>query len=144
MLSPPPSTPEQDLEAEALAHDLAADLPSPYCPGRSIASCPSSAARDLEDDILDLALQGKDRKEIEAVLVARFGEEKMGNSQQSELIVGIILAALLALALIVIAARKWMRRPAERARDRNRGPLDGASASEIDRLEDELDELDEL
>ena len=83
MSAPVPSTPE-DLQAEALARDIASDMPSPYCPGRSIASCPSDAARALEDDILVLAKQGMERDAIETVLVDRFGEEKMGQSTQSE------------------------------------------------------------
>ena len=141
-----PSQPSvEDIQAEDLAHDLASDLPSPYCPGRSIASCPSQAARELEDDILVLAKQGKERKEIESILVARFGEEKMGQSQQSEVLVAIVLGAVLALVAIVWAARRWLRplgpRPAGSATDAS---LDGISRAELDRLEDELDNLDEL
>lgn len=150
MSSPVQSTP-QDLQAESLARDIASDMPSPYCPGRSIASCPSSAARDLEDDILDLAQQGMDREGIESVLVQRFGEEKMGSATQSEVLVAILLAAALALAGLVYASRRWLRPAAtgleggpasSAARAGSDGALAGVSADELDRLEDELDEID--
>ena len=144
MSSPAKPTPE-DLQAESLARDIAADMPSPYCPGRSIASCPSQPARELEDDILTLAQQGKDRGEIETILVQRFGEEKMGKAHQTEIIVAIILAAVLALVAIVLNARKWLRPAATLPADPSvaePSPLAKVSADELDRLEGELDELD--
>lgn len=146
MSSPAQPTPE-DLEAEGLARDIAAEMPSPYCPGRSIASCPSEAARELEDDIIGLARQGKDREQIESILVDRFGEEKMGSAQQGEILLTIILGAALALGLIIYAARKWLRPStkagATAAGASAAGPLLAASPAELDRLEDELDELDD-
>lgn len=154
MSSPAKLTPA-DLQAESLARDIAAEMPSPYCPGRSIASCPSEAARELEDDILGLAKQGQDRAQIEGVLVARFGEDKMGTAQQSEILVAILLGVALALAMIVFAARKWLR-PAGAQLDSGEaasaagspgspgspGSLATVSPDELDRLEDELDEID--
>lgn len=146
MSSPAQPTPE-DLQAESLARDIAAEMPSPYCPGRSIASCPSEPARTLEDDILALAKQGKDREEIESILVQRFGEEKMGSAQQSEVLVAIIVVAALALVAIVVMARKWLRPApavavagAEPATTES--PLVDVDQNELDRLEDELDEID--
>jgi cytochrome c-type biogenesis protein CcmH/NrfF len=142
--SPAQPTPE-DLQAESLTRDIAAEMPSPYCPGRSIASCPTEAARELEDDILGLAKQGKDREQIEAVLVNRFGEEKMGKAQENVLLVAIILGAVLALGAIVLMARKWLRPgPSATVAAGVAGvaTLAGASPNELDRLEDELDEID--
>jgi hypothetical protein len=68
--SPPPAdgpvghsplgTPSGDPEqAEALATELSHDLMSPYCPGRTIATCPSPQARKLEALILEQAQAGK-------------------------------------------------------------------------------------
>lgn len=131
----------QEIQAEALTRDIAAEMPSPYCPGRSISSCPSDAARELEDDILSMAKQGKDREQIEAVLVARFGEEKMGKAQESEVLVAVILAAVVALGAIVAVARKWLRRAPSAVADTGTA-LTGVDARELDRLEDELDEVD--
>lgn len=142
MSSPAQPTPE-DLQAESLAQDIAAEMPSPYCPGRSIASCPSQPARELEDDILTLAKEGKDREQIEAILVDRFGEEKMGKAHQAEIIVAIVVTAVLALVAIVVMARKWLRPAAVAAAPvAAASPLAQVSADELDRLEGELDEID--
>lgn len=146
MSSPAAKPTPADFQAESLARDIAADMPSPYCPGRSIASCPSQAARELEDDILGLAKQGQDREQIEGTLVSRFGEDKMGTAQQSEIVVAIILGAVLALAMIIFSARKWLR-PADARSGSGKGaklasPLAKVSADELDRLEDELDDID--
>jgi cytochrome c-type biogenesis protein CcmH/NrfF len=140
--SPAQPTPEE-LQAEELTRDIAAEMPSPYCPGRSISSCPTEAARELEDDILDLAKEGKDREQIELVLVARFGEEKMGKAHENEVLVGVIVGAVLALGVILYTARKWLR-PASVAVSTAApaATLAGATPSELDRLEEELDELD--
>ena len=149
MSSPAQPTPEE-LQAEELTRDIAAEMPSPYCPGRSISSCPTEAARELEDDILQLAKQGNDREQIELVLVARFGEEKMGKAHENEVLVGVIVGAVLALGVIVYMARQWLR-PAssgatQTAATAGAAPaaatLAGVKPSELDRLEEELDELD--
>lgn len=153
-MSSPAQPSTNDLQAEAVARDIASDMPSPYCPGRSIASCPSQAARELEDDILELAKDGKEKGEIEAILVQRFGEDKMGSSSQGEILAAVVLGTVLALVAIVLLARRWMKpadaaagaasagTPAAKAKDS--AGLDGVSADELDRLEDALDELDEL
>ncbi|EDM75395.1 hypothetical protein PPSIR1_10330 [Plesiocystis pacifica SIR-1] len=153
-MSSPAQPSANDLQAEAVARDIASDMPSPYCPGRSIASCPSQAARELEDDILELAKDGKEKGEIEAILVQRFGEDKMGSSSQGEILAAVVLGTVLALVAIVLLARRWMQ-PADaaagvasggavKAKTKASAGLDGVSVDELDRLEDALDELDEL
>jgi hypothetical protein len=149
-----PESPTLDeLQAEQLAQDIAAEMPSPYCPGRSIASCPTQAARELEDDILGLAKQGKDREQIEAVLVDRFGAQTMGQAHSPVVLVGIGLASVVALAAIIHAGRTWLRKPVVApalatatgtTSDAAAPSLEGVSRAELDRLEDELDELKEL
>ena len=144
MSAPVQPTPE-DVQAEALTRDIAAEMPSPYCPGRSIASCPSEAARALEDDIYALAKQGKDRDAIEQVLVARFGEDKMGSANQGDILVVVLLAVAVALAFIVLGTRRWLRTSAARTAAPTHAtpaPLANISPDELDRLEDELDEID--
>lgn len=55
----------------ALAHDLM----SPFCPGRTLAQCPSPQADALRVWILAQEAAGATREEVEAELVARYGEE---------------------------------------------------------------------
>jgi len=56
------------------AYDLANDLLSPFCPGRSLAECPSSEAASLRMWILVQASAGRTRAEVEDELYARYGE----------------------------------------------------------------------
>lgn len=139
--------PTDTSAAESLSRDLAQEMPSPYCPGRSIASCPSGLARELEDDIYQAALAGQSREEIEATLVSRFGRSKMGYEQSTEVFVVVTLLALAAVAAIVTLGRRWAARgaqavPAASTSDAATGSAQRLSQDELDDLEDDLDALD--
>lgn len=127
-----PASGNPDLILQSLSNDLM----SPYCPGRTIASCPSPQARQLEDHILAEAKAGKSRDQIESALVARFGDEIIGYAPQPVLLYGSALVGLLALILLVMMGRRWARRstPATAAA--------GPTQAELDRLEDALDDED--
>ncbi len=99
--------PEAAAEATELATQLSHDLMSPYCPGRTIATCPSPQARKLENNILDQALAGKTRVEIETQLAARFPDIR-GYIGRPEIIYGTALVALVAIIGLVLAARRWV------------------------------------
>jgi len=58
----------------AWAYDLAHDVMSPYCPGRTLAECPSPQAEELRLWILTQAAAGASREEVEATLLDRFGD----------------------------------------------------------------------
>jgi cytochrome c-type biogenesis protein CcmH/NrfF len=136
-------------QAEALMQQLAHDLMSPYCPGRTIASCPSPQARKLEEHILGQAREGKSRAEIEEALVARFPDIR-GYVGRPEIIYGTALLALLAIVGIVMVARRWVGRaavgaPAPVAAGAAPVPPPGApSRREIGALDDALDRIDEF
>ena len=136
-------------EAQELVLELSHDLMSPYCPGRTIATCPSPQARKLENEILVKAEAGMDREQIEAELVARFPDIQ-GYIGRPELLWGSAILAVLAIVSIAWAARRWIRQGQEAIGSRGIGdPLGPASArkasvSEIDALEDALDEVDDF
>jgi cytochrome c-type biogenesis protein CcmH/NrfF len=60
--------------APAWAYDLANDLMSPFCPGRSLADCPSPDAASLRMWILVQAAAGRTRADVEEELLERYGE----------------------------------------------------------------------
>ncbi len=60
------------------AYDLAGDLMSPFCPGRTVASCPSPQATELIQWIAMQEAAGATREEVVAMLVAKHGEEILG------------------------------------------------------------------
>jgi cytochrome c-type biogenesis protein CcmH/NrfF len=53
---------------------MAHDLMSPFCPGRTLAACPSPQADQLRQWILFQAAAGQTRDELEATLYDRFGD----------------------------------------------------------------------
>jgi cytochrome c-type biogenesis protein CcmH/NrfF len=57
------------------AYQMAHDLMSPYCPGRTLSACPSPQAAELRQWILLQAAAGQTREEIETSLHEQFGDE---------------------------------------------------------------------
>ena len=60
--------------APSWAYDLPNDLMSPFCPGRSLADCPSPDAASMRMWILVQAAAGRTREDVEAELFERYGE----------------------------------------------------------------------
>ncbi len=58
----------------AWAYALAHDLMSPFCPGRTLAACPSPQADQLRQWILFQAAAGQTEAELEASLYERYGD----------------------------------------------------------------------
>ena len=163
---PAGSSAAEVAEAKDLATQLSHDLMSPYCPGRTIATCPSPQARKLETSILEQAMAGRTRVEIEAQLAERFPDIR-GYIGRPEIIYGTALVALLAIIGLILAARRWVghsRAAANTALRVRPGtpckpfaasspPAGGAtpaggsgrpSRREIDALDDALDRIDEF
>lgn len=68
--SPPPASAE-----EAWSADMVDTLMSPYCPGRTLRSCPSPDAGELIVWIEEQESQGRDAEVVYAQLLAEFGDE---------------------------------------------------------------------
>ena len=64
--------------AKSWSYDLAGELMSPYCPGRTLSSCPSPQAAELVQWMVLQEAAGSTREEIIAILIERFGEEILG------------------------------------------------------------------
>ncbi len=139
-----------DADAERLLSQLSNELMSPFCPGRTIASCPSDQARKLEDRILADAKAGKSRAEIEQALVERYGAEIIGYAPQPVVLYGAAGAGLAGAVLLGWAGRRWLRgrRAAvgaiSTAPTETRKPAGAVSKAERDALDDALDEIDEF
>jgi cytochrome c-type biogenesis protein CcmH/NrfF len=61
-------------EAPAWAYAMAHDLMSPYCPGRTLAECPSPQATELRFWILTQGAAGVSEEEVRVMLNERFGD----------------------------------------------------------------------
>ena len=68
------ATPASEDPATRWAYDLANDVMSPFCPGRSLADCPSPDAASLRMWIVVQAAAGRTRADVEEELYARYGE----------------------------------------------------------------------
>lgn len=61
-------------EPEGWAYDLSGELMSPFCPGRTLADCPSQAAKSLVLWVVMQEAAGRTRADVEEELYARYGE----------------------------------------------------------------------
>ena len=61
-------------EPEGWAYKLAGELMSPFCPGRTLADCPSDAAKSLVMWVIVQEAAGRSRADVEEELFARYGE----------------------------------------------------------------------
>ena len=62
-------------ESENWAYDAQRELMSPFCPGRTLADCPSSEAKSLGMWMMAQAASGRTREDVEAELYARYGDQ---------------------------------------------------------------------
>jgi cytochrome c-type biogenesis protein CcmH/NrfF len=62
-------------EGQGWSYEIAHELMSPYCPGRTLAECPSSQADTLRMWLHVQEASGRPVEEVKAELVERFGEK---------------------------------------------------------------------
>lgn len=126
------------------AADLAAQLMSPFCPGRLLVDCTSSQAYDLREAIAERLAAGESVEAVRADLVRRYGREILGAPPAEG--VGWLawwLPALLGVVTAVAVGRKIARAARAGAVPRLAAAAAGAvDASVLARLDDELRDLD--
>lgn len=71
-LAPPAGA--ADAEPEGWAYTLMNELMSPFCPGRSLADCPSPQADQLRMWLIVQEAAGRPRAEVEDELYDRYGD----------------------------------------------------------------------
>ena len=79
-----PALAEQDDPEIAIgrqAHELARDLMSPYCPGRTLEACPSPDALAVREEIRAALRAGEAPDSIRERIEARFGQAVIGLPQ---------------------------------------------------------------
>lgn len=124
-------------EPRGWAYDMANELMSPYCPGRTLAECPSSQAQTLRMWLLVQEANGRDPDEVKQELIERYGEQIRGAPRARGFgLAAYVLPAVAFVAgglLLAFVLRRQTRRapaPPEPAGPR---PID----PEIERLVDE-------
>ena len=114
--APAPATPSSTADAEA--QRLFREVMSPFCPGLTLADCPSPNAFTLRDDIKARLARGESRETIVNELVARYGARILSDPSSTPIGsvvwgVPIAVSALAALALAFFVRRATRRRPDE-------------------------------
>lgn len=139
-LTAPLSAAETREAMERRVQDIIRSTMSPFCPGRTLDSCPSPRAADWRDDVRRWVAEGVSTQEIRDRLGERAPEVDLTGAPSTALdavlpvlvtVVAILLLALLLRALLV-RKRSSEEKPAK--------PADGASDR---RLDEELARLDE-
>ena len=137
--------------ADSWGYQISHELMSPFCPGRTLAACPSTKADELRSWILLQEAAGASREEVEATLVGRYGEEILPAPVPRDLtgIAGYavpILAIVAGAPLVFWLMRRLSASPASPAAPTSTstpapatGSIDDDLAAEVDRDLRELD-----
>ncbi len=124
-----------DTELSRQSHRIAQDVMSPFCPGRTLADCPSPDAHAVREQIRELLASGVPEKQVRARLEQTYGDAVVGVPRSA---LGWLLPALLLLAgaglLVAVLRRLSASGPAS---PRESAP-DGASGALEAELEREL------
>ncbi|MBN1609726.1 MAG: cytochrome c-type biogenesis protein CcmH [Polyangiaceae bacterium] len=121
---------------------------SPFCPGRTLASCPSPNAATWRSEIRQWTREGVSTAEIGRRIEARAGVDLSGTPEGPlgwKLPIVLAAASVAVLGLILYRLRSARSRRSERKRDPSVSPaagnadLDRRLASELDALDDRDD-----
>lgn len=95
-------TPAEERRAEAIARQTM----SPFCPGRTLADCPSGYATEWRADIREMVAEGMSAKEIQATLEKRAGGNLSGSPHREA---GYGLSAFFALLALAVLGAVFLR-----------------------------------
>ena len=117
-------------EAARQAHAVAESLMSPYCPGQTLAACPSPGAASLREELLRRFAEGEERSAIVADIVSRFGSQVTGVPGRSGfgMLAWVLPPAGGAAILLLVRAMTTRRR----AVGDSEAPVDPAMSARVD------------
>ena len=134
--------------AKSWSYDLADDLMSPYCPGRTLSSCPSPQAAELVQWMVVQESGGATKEQVVEMLIERFGEEILGAPPAKGITIWAYVLPILGFVVgggfVGIALRRIVARGGERevASKHESGSQAGAVDTDLAKLVDaELDDL---
>lgn len=125
------------------AQELADQLESPFCPGRTISSCTSPAAAEWRTDIQTWVGEGVASEEIRTRLSERAGRDLRFVPQDGSFYGLLAVGAVLSVVVLGLITRRVRRRDeaalVEAASESEPSPADLVRDAELDRrLDDEL------
>ncbi len=97
-------------EISHITSQVSEKIESPYCPGQSLAMCPSANAAETRRDIQRMAEQGMSAEEIKVTLIERYGEGyeliEPPVSDQMTLLGGIVGGLAIAIGVVSLLAKR--------------------------------------
>jgi len=102
---------ELEPAKEAVAQEIFGSVMSPYCVARSLRDCPSSAARELQQQIRGKLAAGKSKDEIFQELYATYGQKIRSTPDEKSglgLLGWLAPAGFAVLGIVVLAV--WLAR----------------------------------
>lgn len=127
---------ERDLDRET--YRVAHDLMSPFCPGRTLADCPSPYAREIRLQIREALGSGVSAPEVAAGVAAALGDEVRGRPKSVWGWATPPLATLGGIAVALFLIRRLGRQEAGSGAPRparEREPLDVVLDAELEALD---------
>ncbi len=106
-------------EISRTTNDVTNEVMSPFCPGKTLAMCPSPAAAEVRRDIQQMARDGMKKEEIKTELIQKYGDEfelVEPDGFDNALILGLIFAGLLLCVGVVLFITR-RRAPGEGSSD---------------------------
>ena len=99
-----------DGAVSRISHEVSMEVYSPFCPGKTLAMCPSPNAAEVRMDIQAMARQGMAKEDIKNTVVAKYGEEfrlhEPPASDNYGLFGGILLSLIAAGAIVAFISRR--------------------------------------
>ncbi len=137
----PARMPTAASSADAGAHRLFRDVMSPFCPGLTLADCPSPNAFTLRDDIRARLARGDSRQAILDELVATYGTTILADPSDTP-IGTVVWGVPFVLSALGAAGLAWFLRRAVVPNAPEALPAGSGLPALKDRLDDELAALD--
>jgi cytochrome c-type biogenesis protein CcmH len=132
--------PRFPAEIETAAARIFAETMSPFCPGLTIANCPSPNAKVLRETIREQLAAGMTPDSVEALFYAEYGEEYRGTPPASGFGLLAWLVPGVGLLAGAVALTWWLRRRG-RPQEATAAGTPGLDPDAEARLERELAEL---
>lgn len=98
-----------------ITHEVSNEIYSPFCPGKTLAMCPSPNAAEVRMQIQNMATEGLESEEIKEKIVTQYGEEFRLVDPPLVDNVGLLGILLVGAILAGLLVRSWSTRRSDEA-----------------------------
>ncbi len=132
-----------DPQVEQEASELFNKVMSPFCPGRTIANCPSPQAAELQVTIKEKLSEGDSPEQIEAELYATFGDDirAIPRARGFNLLAWVVPGLFFVLGVFMVG--RWLTGLKPAVAGANSAAAAGAGSEFDERIQQELAEIDD-